>query len=86
MSKVHDAAEDARQQIADLRRQVESLMSERVTPALNNATERAESVARQGIDYTRERAEAIGEQVREQPLLALGFAAAVGYLIGRLAR
>lgn len=83
---IQDSADDTKAQIAQLRKQVESLMSDRVTPVLADAAGRAESTARQGIDYTREQAEAISNRVRDQPLIAIGIAAAVGYLVGRLFR
>lgn len=92
-TRIQDTADDAKTQIAQLRKQVESLMSDRVTPALADAADRAEHVARQGLDYgrqgldyTREQAEAISDRVRDQPLIALAIAGAVGYLAGRLFR
>lgn len=85
-STIQDTTDDAKAQIAQLRRQVESLMSDRVTPALADAAGRAETAARQSLDYTKEQAEAISERVRSQPLIAIGFAAGIGYLVGRLFR
>lgn len=86
MDNVSEKAYDAKEQIAQLRRQVEQLMSERVTPALADAAQRAEAVARGATDMAREQAEAVSSRVREQPLLAILIAAATGYLIGRLFR
>lgn len=79
-------AYDAREQIAQLRRQVEQLMSERVTPAISDAAQRAQDLARSASDTAREQAEAVSSRVREQPLMAILIAAATGYLIGRLFR
>lgn len=86
MDSVSEKAYDAKEQIAQLRRQVEQLMSERVTPALADAAQRAEAVARSATDMAREQAEVVSSRVREQPLLAILIAAATGYLIGRLFR
>jgi ElaB/YqjD/DUF883 family membrane-anchored ribosome-binding protein len=83
---INDAAQDAKAQIALLRKQVESLMSERVTPAISDAAARAESAARQATDFTRDQAEMISSKVRDQPLVAILLAAAGGYLLGRLFR
>ncbi len=83
---ISEKAHDAREQIAQLRRQVEQLMSERVTPALSDAAHRAEMAARNAGDMAREQAEAVSSRVREQPLVAILIAAATGYLIGRLFR
>ena len=86
MDSVSEKAYDAKEQIAQLRRQVEQLMSERVTPALADAAQRAEAVARSATDMAREQADVFSSRVREQPLLAILIAAASGYLIGRLFR
>lgn len=81
-----DKANDAKEQIAKLREQVEVLMRDRVTPALAGAAGRAEDAARAASDMAHEQAEAISGRVREQPLIALLVAAGVGYLIGRIVR
>ncbi|HTW26014.1 MAG TPA: hypothetical protein VME92_02705 [Acetobacteraceae bacterium] len=83
---INNAADDAKAQIAQLRRQVEQLMSERVTPVLADAAGRAQDAAQRARDFTSEQAEMITERVREQPLLAVLIAAGVGFLIGRIAR
>lgn len=85
-SNIDDIADDAKTQIAHLRRQVEALMTDKVTPTLANAASCAENAARQSIDYTKNRAEAVSTRVREQPLVAVAVALGAGYLIGRLLR
>jgi ElaB/YqjD/DUF883 family membrane-anchored ribosome-binding protein len=86
MDSVSDKAFDAKEQISQLRRQVEQLMSERITPALSDAAQRAEAAARGASEMAREQAEMVSSRVREQPLIAILIAAATGYLIGRLFR
>jgi ElaB/YqjD/DUF883 family membrane-anchored ribosome-binding protein len=81
-----DKANDAKEQIAKLREQVEALMRDRVTPALAGAAGRVEHAAWATSDMAQEQAEAISGRVREQPLIALLVAAGVGYLIGRIVR
>ncbi len=81
-----DKANDAKEQIAKLREQVETLMRDRVTPALAGAAGRVEHAARATSGMAQEQAEAISGRVREQPLVALLVAAGVGYLIGRIVR
>ncbi|HTI81619.1 MAG TPA: hypothetical protein VL614_14315 [Acetobacteraceae bacterium] len=78
--------EDAHVQIARLREQVESLMKDRVTPALANAAGRAESAVYGAAGTVRDQAEYVGERVREAPLLAVLIAAGVGFALGRLTR
>jgi ElaB/YqjD/DUF883 family membrane-anchored ribosome-binding protein len=82
----NDAAQDARVQIAQLREQVQTLMSERVTPALANAAGSAEQYARQAKDMASDQTEMLSERVRESPIVAILIAAGAGYLLGRIAR
>ncbi|MBO0709919.1 MAG: hypothetical protein J2P47_01430 [Acetobacteraceae bacterium] len=86
VGSMSDKANDAKEQIAKLREQVEMLMRERVTPALGNVAGRAETTARAAADMAQEQAEAISGRVREQPLVALLIAAGVGFLLGRVVR
>ena len=78
--------EDTSAQIARLREQVETLMKERVTPALTEAAGRAESAMHTAADAVRGQADAMSSRVREQPLVAIAIAAAVGYILGRATR
>lgn len=83
---VNDASHDAKEQIAQLRDQVQTLMSERVTPALSNAADKAQKYVDQARDTYEDQTEALSERVRESPLVAVMIAAGVGYLLGRIAR
>ena len=84
--QINDAAQDTKAQLQQLRDQVQSLMSERVTPALANAAGQAEQYARQAKDMASDQAEMLSEKVRESPLVAILIASGVGYLLGRIAR
>jgi ElaB/YqjD/DUF883 family membrane-anchored ribosome-binding protein len=86
MDSMSDRAQDAKEQIARLREQVEMLMRDRVTPALADVAGRAEGAARDAQDLAREQAEALTGRVRERPLVAILVAVGVGYLIGRIVR
>jgi ElaB/YqjD/DUF883 family membrane-anchored ribosome-binding protein len=68
-----DDMDDAQDQIAALRDQVETLMRERVNPAMQQARETVQ-----------DQAEMLSDRVRDQPLMALAVAAAVGFLLGRI--
>ena len=81
-----DMADDAMAQIARLREQVETLMREKVAPAMGEAGERAEAAARDAADALRGRADALAGVVRQQPLAAICAAAVVGFLLGRAGR
>ena len=78
--------DDAQAQIQALRKQVNQLMGERVTPALQDAADRVQTTAKQATDYTREQADVVAEQVRGRPLVAIALAGAVGYVLGRFVR
>jgi hypothetical protein len=78
--------EDTHVQIARLREQVEALMKDRVTPAVASVAGRAESAMYGAAGAVRDQAEAVSGKVREQPLLAVLLAAAVGYVLGRATR
>ncbi len=77
---------DARDQIRQLRDQVEQLMRERVTPIISDAAGRAQDMARTAQETVTDQAEAVSSRVREMPLTSVMIAAAVGYLIGRFTR
>jgi ElaB/YqjD/DUF883 family membrane-anchored ribosome-binding protein len=83
---INETTQDAKEQIAQLREQVQSLMSERVTPALANAAGQAEQYARQAKDMYDDQTEMLSERVRESPIIAILIASGVGYLLGRIAR
>lgn len=78
--------EDANAQIARLREQVEMLMKERVTPVLADAAGRAENAVYGAAGAVREQADALSGRVREQPMMAILIAAAVGFVLGRAMR
>jgi ElaB/YqjD/DUF883 family membrane-anchored ribosome-binding protein len=61
-------------------------MRDRVTPALTEAAGRAESALHGAADTVRGQVETVSGKVREQPLLAILIAAAVGYVLGRATR
>lgn len=76
--------EDAREELAKLRAQVERLMQERVTPALAGAADTVQDYASRARHTIEDQADAISETVRERPLIAVAVAAVAGYLLGRL--
>ena len=79
-------AQDTHVQIARLREQVETLMKDRVTPALADAAGRAESAIYDAADVVRDQADAMSGKVREQPLMAIADRAGIGYVLGRTIR
>jgi ElaB/YqjD/DUF883 family membrane-anchored ribosome-binding protein len=78
--------EDAQAQIARLREQVEALLKERVTPAMADFASRAESAVQSASGVMRDQAQVVSGRVKEQPLVAIMIAAAVGWVIGRVMR
>jgi len=78
--------EDAQAQIARLREQVESLMKDRITPAVADAAGRAETAVYGAAGAVRDQAEALSGRVRDQPLVAILIAAGIGFVLGRAMR
>lgn len=85
-NKIQDVKGDTQDQLQSLRAQVEQLLNDRVTPAIADATGRAESAVHSARDITNAQVETVSAQVRNQPIIAIGIAAAVGYLLGRIVR
>lgn len=84
--RVGARVEDAQAQIAHLRAQVEALMKDRVTPMVADLAGRAEAAVSDATGAVRTQADAVSARVREQPLIAILIAAAVGWAIGRVCR
>jgi ElaB/YqjD/DUF883 family membrane-anchored ribosome-binding protein len=82
----HGKIEDAQAQIARLREQVETLMNDRVGPAVAEFAGRAGNAVHSASGVVRDQAHAVSGRVREQPLVAVMIAAAVGWVIGRMTR
>lgn len=78
--------DDAQVQIARLREQVETLMKDRVTPAMADFAGRAEAAAHTARGAVIDQAQAVSGRVKQQPLMAIAIAAAVGWVIGRVTR
>ena len=81
-----DAKEAAQSEISALRRKVEALMAERVTPAVSKVTGQAEAFAHDAGAAVRQRAGDAANTVREQPFAAIAVAVAAGLAIGMLMR
>ncbi len=79
-------SDNARDEIRALRDQVNQLMDDRVAPAFSDATRRAGAAATRARAYTEDQADMVADRVRDQPLIAIGVAAAVGFLFGRITK
>lgn len=82
----HGKLDDAQTQIARLREQVEALMKDRVTPAVADFADRAQSAVHSASGAMRDQAEVVSDRVKERPLIAIMIAAVVGWAIGRVMR
>ncbi len=78
--------DDAQAQIERLREQVEALMKDRVTPAIADFAGRPETAVHSATGAVRHQADAVSGRVKQQPLIAILVAAAVGWLLGRVMR
>jgi hypothetical protein len=78
--------EDANAQIARLRDQVETLMKDRVNPAMAGFADRAGSAMTGASGVMKDQAQVVSGKVREQPLIAILIAAGIGWALGRVMR
>ena len=78
--------DNARDELRALRDQVNQLMEDRITPAFSDASKSAYQAAGKARAYTQDQADMVSGHVRDQPLIAIGVAAAVGFLAGRLTK
>ncbi len=79
-------AADARAEINELREKVEALMRNNVTPALSALACDAQAAAQAATNKAKEQVSRLSESVKEQPLAAIGIAAAAGFVLAMLYR
>jgi ElaB/YqjD/DUF883 family membrane-anchored ribosome-binding protein len=96
-SKSNLDLDDVNESITDLRRKMESLMEDRVTPAVGRAADRAQAFvgraqatasdyAGQAQDLARKEADTVASIVKDRPFTAIALAAGIGYVLARLLR
>jgi len=86
MALSDNVRDSARDELRALRDQVNALMEDRVAPAYEQASRRASEAAHRARVYTEDKAGQVSDRVRDQPLIAIGVAAAVGFLFGRITK
>ena len=78
--------EDTQTQIARLRAEVESLMKDRVTPAVSGFAGQAQDAYSNARKVVSDQSEMVSGRVKSQPLVAIAIAVAIGWVIGRVMR
>jgi ElaB/YqjD/DUF883 family membrane-anchored ribosome-binding protein len=86
MAFADSVRESARDELRALREQVNALMEDRITPAYEDASKRASAAAKRARSYTEDQADFVSGQVKDSPLIAIGVAAFVGFLFGRITK
>jgi ElaB/YqjD/DUF883 family membrane-anchored ribosome-binding protein len=86
MALSDNVRDSARDELRALRDQVNALMEDRISPAFETATKRATEAGRRARAYTHDQADMVSGHVRDQPLIAIGVAAVVGFLFGRITK
>lgn len=76
----------AEAELSRLRDKAETIMDERVTPAVAAIAGQAGHAAQAAQQTLRSNVDALSERVRAQPLTALGFAALAGFVLAALTR
>ena len=77
---------DAQSQIYQLRKQVESLAQDKVSPAVSDFASRAGSAMNSAGNVVKGQTQYVSDQVQEWPLTGLMIAAVAGFVIGRIMR
>ncbi len=85
-NSAESAKDSVHADIAALRTKVETLMADRVTPAVNRIMDRAETVAGDAATTVRDQATRLSDTVQERPIAALAVAALAGYIAALLMR
>lgn len=79
-----NVADDASDELAKLRAQVETLLNERVTPALASMADSAEGYAREAKAAVQVQADRASAAIQERPLTIVTAIAACAFLLGKL--
>ena len=85
-SEIPPGIADTHAEIAALRAKIETLMNDRVTPAVARVADRAEAAAHHATDTLRDQTERLSAAIREKPLTAVGLAALAGYVFAVMCR
>ncbi len=78
--------QDAQSQIKDLRRELESMMSNRVQPAMREAASQASDAMDRASKRAQEEAESAADYVRARPFTTVAAAVVLGYIAARILR
>jgi ElaB/YqjD/DUF883 family membrane-anchored ribosome-binding protein len=85
-SSTNRRLEDTQAQIDRLRQEVEAMMKDRITPAVSNFADQAQERVSNASRVVKDQSRYVSGRVKERPLIAVGIAAVVGWVIGRLMR
>ena len=85
-SNLEASLQDAQSQIKDLRRELESMMSGRVQPAMREAASQASDAMDRASKRAQEEAETAAEYVRARPFSTVIAAVVLGYIAARILR
>jgi ElaB/YqjD/DUF883 family membrane-anchored ribosome-binding protein len=83
---MNEAAIDVEGQIAELRRQMDGLMRDRIRPAVGRAAEMADTAIHEMSDAGRDHVATVTRGVRAKPVTSVLVAAGIGYVLGRIFR
>ena len=78
---INGLADDVQAELAYLRQQVDSLMTQRVSPTVSALAHRAEDAAHAASQAVSATADELSETVKAQPLAAIAVAGAAGFLL-----
>lgn len=77
---------DTNAELAQLRDKIETLMRDRVTPAIGAVADQAEAAARGATDQVRQQADRLSSAIQEKPLTSVGLAMLAGFVLASICR
>lgn len=85
MTATDSKPKDDKEEVDQLRERVE-VLAQPVPPAVAGVADQASEYAKQAYDAVNEQTEWLAARTRQSPIVTLGVACAVGYVLGRLVR
>ncbi|CAI3938796.1 unnamed protein product [Commensalibacter communis] len=84
--KAAELQKNAQDEIVSLKKQVEDLLNDRVTPAIVQAADKADQVVHNTKEITDHQMKQVSDKVQSKPLIAIVLSVVIGYLLGRVIR
>lgn len=85
-STVDSATKSTQEQLDFLKEHLEQFLKDRITPALQDAADKADSAVATAREVRDEKVARVSTSVRSQPIAAIIISSVVGFIAGRLSK